>query len=291
MNNQHSFFYRPFFIAPGANIFAQRAERFDELAQEDKSDWSIYLSLLAHLSRTQQTLMDTNTFVLPENAEKGILPRANGDYLPEELHSVVQAIVDEMKIRLPEKRRASLERLLALSPTDFAALSQRILSQNAHPDDQFAHIWLFAAVQVIWTSWAKTLTDEVVLTRDHRETCPCCGHEAVASMVLNGGDLHLLRYQHCPVCNSRWNMLRAKCTFCGDQSAISHEKIDVEEPSVFKGARAECCGQCGHYRKLFLQTEQVNADPIADDLASLALDILVGEKGITRGGKNPFWME
>ncbi|WP_258522621.1 formate dehydrogenase accessory protein FdhE, partial [Brevundimonas vesicularis] len=59
-------------------------------------------------------------------------------------------------------------------------------------------------------------------------------------------------------------------------------------PSALRSARAESCDRCKHYRKFFFLREQALADPIADDLASLALDILIGEKDYSRGGYNPF---
>ncbi len=40
-------FYKPFFLAPAQQIFAERAVRFDELAAEEGGDWSNYLRLLA----------------------------------------------------------------------------------------------------------------------------------------------------------------------------------------------------------------------------------------------------
>lgn len=290
MNKNKSLFYKPFFIAPSANIFAERALRFEELAQEESSEWALYLRFLAALSRIQDELLQQNHFKLPENSEHGQLPKADGSYLPAQLPSMIQTLIQKGISKLSENRQAQTQHLLTLNPDELMQMAQALLTQQAQESDKIAYIWLIAAVQVIWTAWAMQLTDNDVAERDNREACPCCGADAVASVVLNGGDWHNLRYQHCAICNSRWNMLRAKCTFCGDQSSISHEKIETSQASALQGARAECCGKCGHYRKLFLQTEQQNADPIADDLASLALDILVGEKGITRGGENPFLM-
>jgi len=42
------------------------------------------------------------------------------------------------------------------------------------------------------------------------------------------------------------------------------------------------------YHKLYRQDKQQYADPVADDLATLGLDIAVGEAGYERGGANPF---
>ena len=82
--------------------------------------------------------------------------------------------------------------------------------------------------------------------------------------------------------------MRAQCTFCGDQSGIALQEIEHAADGALRGARAESCERCGHYRKMFMLQYQQYAEPVADDLASLALDILVGEAGYLRGGHNPF---
>ena len=47
-----------------------------------------------------------------------------------------------------------------------------------------------------------------------------------------------------------------------------------------------------HYTATIADEDTPAPDPIADDLASLALDILVAEQNeYTRGGHNPFWLE
>ena len=51
-------------------------------------------------------------------------------------------------------------------------------------------------------------------------------------------------------------------------------------------ARAESCGSCESYTKLIVQPKNVRVDPIADDLASVALDMLVDDAGFVRSGPN-----
>ena len=51
--------------------------------------------------------------------------------------------------------------------------------------------------------------------------------------------------------------------------------------------RAECCDTCHTYRKILYQEEDGNIEPVADDLASLALDLLLSEAGYRRGSANP----
>ena len=50
--------------------------------------------------------------------------------------------------------------------------------------------------------------------------------------------------------------------------------------------QAETCDECGHYLKIVHTDRDPFIDPVADDLASLTLDLLVSETGMTRHGVN-----
>ena len=134
--------------------------------------------------------------------------------------------------------------------------------------------------------------EDAVPPVQERTHCPCCGTEAVGSVVFASGDLAGLRYMHCPHCNSRWNALRAKCPTCDSSGGMAIQEIDtdaaVAQVAPLLAAKAESCEVCRSYRKLYRFDKQQYADPVADDLASLALDILVGEAGYARAGHNPF---
>ena len=52
--------------------------------------------------------------------------------------------------------------------------------------------------------------------------------------------------------------------------------------------KAETCDSCRGYVKILNQQKEPDVDPIADDVASLALDLLVREAGFSRGAVNPF---
>ena len=279
-------FYKPFFLAPAQQIFAERAVRFDELAAEEGGDWSNYLRLLADLSRAQQSAADQLSAALPPlNQGKTVLPAADGSLIPPEFYSVLGQIAAQMKT---QSFQTGIQRIAALTQAEAEALAAQVLQGEYAEQDASLFIWIHAALQVVWTAWAQQLSDEQVPPVSERSVCPCCGGEAVASVVLANGDWNNLRYLHCAVCNSRWNAVRAQCTFCGDQSGIVLQEIEHAADGALRGARAESCERCGHYRKMFMLQYQQYAEPVADDLASLALDILVGEAGYLRGGHNPF---
>lgn len=288
------FFYKPFFIEPKNNLFAERAIRFEELAQADNGGWQDYLALMAAVCRAQDAVLRNKVAQVQLLPQQGVtrLPESDGTHIPTHFYACVQQLCTELQGKTNDTVQTVLQDLATRSENELNEMAARVLRDEILQVEQPFKLWLHAALQCAWTIWAVQLKDGDVAEQEDRTHCPCCGGEAVASVVLNGGDWHGLRYLHCAMCNSRWNALRAKCTFCNDQSAIALEKIDnAAAPAVYQGARAECCGKCGHYRKLFLLPEQQYADPIADDLASLALDVLVGEEGILRGGHNPFLLD
>ena len=287
---EKNFFYKPFFMPPKGDVFSERAVRFDELAdQQPDSRWSDYLRLLAHLARAQHNTLAAQHPVLPELRSHPLLPASDGSNIPESFHTILHQLIGELIPHLPDSSLQSrFEALLALSRPEAEALAARILQNEPLETDRPLHIWVQAALQIVWTAWAVQLTEDHIPPTIERSICPCCGGEGVASIVYASGEWNNLRYLHCATCNSRWNTLRAKCTFCGEQSGMSLQAIQNAPDGVLKGARAESCEACGHYRKMFMLQYQQYADPIADDLATLPLDILMGEGGYLRGGHNPF---
>ena len=91
------------------------------------------------------------------------------------------------------------------------------------------------------------------------------------------------RYLHCALCATEWHMVRVKCSHCQTTQGISYQSIENGPP----GIRAECCDSCRTYRKILYQEEDTGVEPVADDLASLALDLLLSEAGYHRASPNP----
>ena len=52
--------------------------------------------------------------------------------------------------------------------------------------------------------------------------------------------------------------------------------------------KAEACDRCRIYLKLFYLEAAPSSEPIADDVATLALDLLMSEQGYSRPAANPF---
>ena len=55
-----------------------------------------------------------------------------------------------------------------------------------------------------------------------------------------------------------------------------------------QSVKAETCESCHGYVKILHQHKEPALDPVADDVATLALDLLLRELGYRRGAVNPF---
>ena len=289
---EKSFFHIPFWIAPDKNLFLSRSERFTKLAKLEKSDWKLYLQLLAGLSRVQHGLLADADAVVPElkRNETACLLNVHNTPIPSCFTPMLHALYERIKGELSDHMEQIWQRLLAMPVPEQEALARRLLQHEADVTDQEYSIWVHAVLQVIWTYWAMQLQETDVPSRDERVQCPCCGSDAVASIILKSGEQENLRYLHCNLCNSRWNALRAKCTFCGNTKDMTLQSVEGVTEGALHGASGETCDVCQGYRKMFSLSKEQHADPVADDLGSLALDMMLGEKGYSRGGANPFLM-
>ncbi|KAK0358900.1 hypothetical protein LTR94_033472, partial [Friedmanniomyces endolithicus] len=58
------------------------------------------------------------------------------------------------------------------------------------------------------------------------------------------------------------------------------------EDTAQASVQAETCDECGHYLKIVRMERDLHVDPVADDVATLTLDILVSEAGFQPHGVN-----
>jgi FdhE protein len=82
-------------------------------------------------------------------------------------------------------------------------------------------------------------------------------------------------------------MVRVKCTSCEEDKGVHYLTIEKDgRKAADAPVRAEACDECQTYLKIFYQEKDPMLEPMADDLATLALDLLVDEQGYQRSGPN-----
>jgi FdhE protein len=142
-----------------------------------------------------------------------------------------------------------------------------------------------AALQVYWVQMASALGEDAFDRLEQGGLCPVCGSYPSIGIVRSGGAEQGLRYLCCSLCASEWNMVRIKCSSCESTHGINHFILEGSNGAV----KAESCDDCNSYLKLLYLEKDRQMDAMADDLATLALDMLMNKEGKTRGGPNLFY--
>lgn len=249
----------PALLSPPADLFTRRGKRLRQLASgHTQGPW---LSWLAELCAAQQQALDQ-------------LTRPGTRALPDQVAAVLAMLAPDAMIMADELSRCIEDNLQLARGETVAAGRDR--------DD----LRVAAAMQVVWTATARRAAAPAD-NPANAETCPHCGSAAGGSIVFAGDGKAGLRYQECCLCATRWNVVRARCTLCAEGSVVHYLSLEGAHGAV----GAETCDACHGYAKIFFQAKDNAVEPLADDLATLALDVLVGEQAYGRGAPNLFLCE
>ena len=190
----------------------------------------------------------------------------------------VQALDD-----LPEALRQNARALAARSESDLNALARAFLDGQATAAELAAQPLVMAALQVVYADVASRLDTRRIAYVDPASVCPVCGSAPVVSVLRLGGEAGGHRYLHCGLCATEWHMVRVKCSHCESTKGVRYQGIEGGDPAVL----AETCDECHTYRKQVNQEKDPLVEPLADDLASLTLDLLMADTAYARASGNP----
>jgi FdhE protein len=274
-------------LAP-ADLFIKRARRLRQLA--DGHTLHDYLTFVAELAEAQQSELDRHPDIpLPD---AGLLSNCRDYEMPPlspagwhrhpHWQEVARSLADVLYDAAPLAGRESIFRLLDQKKNWLEAQADLLLSGQFEELDRATAPIVGAALQVQWTHLARQLEPSQVARPEHRDLCPVCASPPVASVVRIGGAENGLRYLNCALCGSEWHVVRSRCSNCDSTKGIAYFSVEGGKDIV----RAESCPECHTYLKVVYQDKDPNVDPVADDLASLALDLLMGEESYAKSGIN-----
>ncbi len=281
----------PFLLLPERNVFQTRAARLDTLAEGHTL--AEYLRFLAALARAQHASLALFRHVRPPEArelarcrEHGMPPLgARGWDRGPVWREALRRILTELEVgALPEATRETIARLKDTNDASLERLAGTLLAGD-HDEtlDRAAAPFIGAALQAYWLHLVTTLEAGAFGRLEIPHLCPACGSAPMASVVVTGAD-HGLRYLTCPLCNMQWHEVRIKCVFCETTKGIAYYGIEGGSDAV----KAESCETCQGYLKILYRDKDPHVDALADDVASVALDVLMAESGIARRGTNFF---
>ncbi len=286
----------PRVVLPDAKLFSRRALRLRELV-EQVPPLDEFLAFMARLVQAQHLALSEREPAWQPAA--GAFDKALDHGLPALGHQALRrdldwqddlhAILAALELHVGLRQRPLLAALRALSSDELNALAEEVL--EARPGAAATRGLLplvAAALQVSWARLAIGLPrppDQP--TGEAKAICPCCGSLPLASVVHNERHRAGVRYLHCSLCATEWHLERVKCSVC-ESGKLVYLNLDDEQGKPWLPVQAEACNDCHSYVKLMQRELHGRADPVADDLASLALDLLLGEEGkYQRSGYNP----
>jgi FdhE protein len=283
-------------------LFARRAARLRELA--GPSALGDYLKFLAALVDAQHAALAKLTVPPPEKAH---MEKSAGHGMPpihpstwptppawrETLESLCAALAAP---DFPAGVRAGISMIRGATSAWIETQASLILeAQNDAIEVQVAPI-LMAALQVHGVALAGHFLADEVKPLDVPGVCPLCGTLPVASVVYAQSPFQGYRYLHCALCATEWHMVRVQCSQCGASGkSIGYYSLEstagAQSEEGGAAVRAETCEECRGYRKILYQEKDPGVEPVADDVASLALDLLLSDEGYHRANSNPLlWL-
>jgi len=284
----------PFLRLPErGSAFADRAARLRRLASAGHA-MDAYLEFIAVIAEEQQSLLDRMPTVrLPSPAaiaqcnEHGMPPLNFQAHLRDpQWCNGLRHLLRAVSRRTDGRQREVADALERTRDELYEAQASKLLAGITFGLDAAFAPLIGAGLQVYFTHLAIALGESAFPRIDVATVCPCCGSRPTASIARIGAREAGYRFLHCALCNAEWHMVRIKCTNCESTKGISYQVVDDGAPLDRKAVKAEVCEECGTYLKICYMDRDPLVEPVADDLASLPLDLLVGETGKRPSGVN-----
>lgn len=277
-----------------ASVFSNRARRLKQLATGNAI--GEYLSLMAILVEAQQLALDKLAGEPDDHAQdQARINLANTHLMPlilatDQVRSPHwQAVLAQLLEHtasagsIPAAAAQLIMRIQQSSANQRDSQAEAILRGNVEIVDPATAPFYTAALQVVCCDLVARFSERDVPLLDTPGVCPCCGSLPVASVVRMDGQSQGHRYLQCSMCAAEWHMVRIKCSHCDSTKGIAYQVIE-DGPAAIK---AETCDECHSWLKIFYQEKDPYIEPLADDLASIALDLLMGETAYARRRGNP----
>jgi FdhE protein len=274
-----------------ADVFSSRASRLRTLSGDGHAIGD-YLRLMACVAEAQQAAV-ASLELTPPTPEQIARARTYGmpvlqatDWPRQPVwRNALSCICESVSTGadVPPPVRDLCDRLRHLPPEEIEPQADALLAGRIEGIDAATAPFLMAALQVYWVGLASRLAVADVGEPGAPGVCPVCGSLPVASIVRSDPRSQGYRFLHCGLCATEWHMVRVTCSQCQSTKGVSYQAIEGGAEAV----RAECCDACRTYRKILYQEKDGSVEPVADDLASLALDLLLSDAGYHRGSGNP----
>jgi FdhE protein len=270
-------------------LFHGRAARFRYVAEgHDLKPYLLFLAGIADAQHRAQVGLPAPAVPEPDALKPardfGMPALDRTRFAPDPtFEQTLERLLAATDFEMPEEAKAALDRVRNAGPEARAEMAGAVLDYAIPMEALAEHLFVAAALQVHFARLAASL-DAKALVPVGDGACPVCGGPPATSMVVGWQGAHGARYCGCALCGTLWNYVRIKCALCGSTGGIAYQELEGGAGTV----KAETCKTCHGYLKILQQHKDPAVDIIADDVATLGLDLLVRASGFKRGGANPF---
>lgn len=279
----HSFQQPTLLFANPKNLYERRIKRLRELAENHPL--SEYLTFVVQLVEAQQQILASNPLPKLNLKFNAIRPLDNHRWQRDaKWREYLTALLEQIEPQANEQMLGTIDWLKKAANEEIEQLADKLLNEEYAQVGSDKAVFIWSALSLYWLQLAQQLPQHTQAeSGDDLHYCPVCNSAPVTS-VIHFGAAQGLRYLHCSLCESEWHIVRAKCTNCNQSKELDYWAIDKDQAEV----KSESCGECHSHLKILYQEKNPHVEPVADDLASLFLDIELEEKGFSRSGLNPF---
>lgn len=292
-------------LPTATDVFAERAVRLRQLAaSHPMRDFLIFIADV--VSAQHEVLKSYPAVPLPtaealDAASRAGMPPLPAAHWPRDpvWRTQFRRLLGLLLPRLEgSPAQASVRALQAIDDDALERQADRLLQNVMFGLDMAAAPLIAAGLQAYWThlvlaTQAARGTDRLApFGRVEDATlCPCCGSRPTASVSRIDPSAGGYRYLHCSLCSAEWHMVRIKCSHCESTKGIHYQSLQPvaatqAAANVKPSIEAETCDECHHYLKIVRMDRDNQVEPVADDLATLTLDLLVSDDGFERQGVN-----
>lgn len=282
-----------FAFLAGPDLFSRRADRFRFLANgHPLKDYLQFLELLADAQQAalnqfpKLSLPDPKELKLCREHGMPLLSARSWARSPAWLDGLAEILQQMGKKALPTSASETIAELGMATEASLEKKADLILAGDLAEIPPAELPFVASALQVYWVKLVSALKENsIAISRlEQGGLCPVCGSHPSVGVVKTGGAEQGLRYLCCSLCATEWHMVRIKCSCCESTHGIQHYALEGSDSAV----KAESCDDCKSYLKLLYLEKDSQMEAMADDLASLALDMLMLEAGYGRSGPNLF---
>jgi formate dehydrogenase accessory protein FdhE len=244
---------------PTARLWDDRLRRIEELLPR-RPEAAEMLGFFRALTEAQRDIA------------RELVGRPTGD--PRYLHFT--PILRAVEKAGPPGLAAAVEAVRGMSTPDRDRLLMQAWNDDKGREEDPAKDFLARAVVAPFASyWAAH--DPTPRASRPAGCCPYCGERPAVAVLRPDREAEALRRSLvCVRCATEWEHRRVGCPACGEEEPARLPRLSAVE---LPGLRVEGCDACGRYLKAVDLTAEPAAEPLVDELASPALDVVARGRG------------